>query len=125
MKIDEQKDDQAIFAEIGVRVRHARIRARLKQEELAARCGISRFAVMGLERGAGGTKLSTLVAVLRQLRLLHGLDAAFPEVGLTPLELAELESRAKDFPKTVRSRREGPRTHRAWGDGTKIEEKSC
>ena len=122
MKIDEQRDDQAIFAEIGARVRHARIRARLKQEELAARCGISRFAVMGLERGAGGTKLSTLISVLRQLHLLHGLDAVFPEVALTPLELAELESRMKDFPKTVRSRTKGPRTLRAWGDGTKIGE---
>lgn len=105
MKIDEHKTDIAIFAEIGERIRHARIRERLQQSELADLCGISRFSVIKLEHGEGGTRLSTLIAVMRQLRMLHLLDVAFPEVSLSPLELSELEAKRKHFPEVVRKRR--------------------
>lgn len=121
MKIDEQGDDLSIYREIGARIRNSRIREHLKQEELAERAGVSRFAVMGLERGEGGTKLSTLISVLRQLRLLHALDVVLPEIMLTPIEVAELESRRRKSPKRVRTSGKRPVGLKVWGDGTRIE----
>lgn len=122
MKIDEHKSNTAIFAEIGERIRHARIRERLQQAELAELCGISRFALIKLEKGEGGTKMSTLIPVMRQLRMLHALEVAFPAVTLSPIELSELEAKRKAFPKTVRkSKRVSPNSAgsgRLWGWGT-------
>lgn len=112
--------DAAFLVELGARIRHLRIQSRVKQAELAARCGISRSALVKLERGEGGVRLVTLVGVLRQLGILGCLDGVIPAVELSPREEAELEFAHKAVRKRVRDTRQVREAIRMWGDGTPI-----
>ena len=120
MKIDEQMNAEAVLVELGARIRYARVTSRLKQEDLAARSGISRAQLIRLERGDNSVKLQTLIAVLRTLRLLHALETALPPVELSPLQVADLELRKKRLPTQVRERKSKMSAVKSWGDGTKI-----
>ncbi|MHB1951072.1 MAG: helix-turn-helix domain-containing protein [Acidiferrobacteraceae bacterium] len=74
-------------AEIGERLRGARIRQRLEQKELANRANISVSAIKNLEGGKGST-LKSLIHVLRALNLQDLLDALPPADLISPLEVA-------------------------------------
>lgn len=121
MKIREDLKDELVLQEIGARLRAVRVRCRLKQEELAARCGISRKSLIRLEAGEGGIRLATFVMILRQLRILHSLDVAIPENTPTPMEVLEMEKKRKPLPKSVRTPRVKPKLSLRWGDGTMID----
>lgn len=120
MKIGDTTSTEAVLVEMGERVRYARVASRLKQEELAVRSGISRAQLIRLERGDSSAKLTTLIAVLRTLRLLHVLETALPSVELSPLQVADLELRKKRMPMQVRERKSKTSAVKSWGDGTKI-----
>lgn len=79
---------------IGRAVRQWRIDAGRSQAELAERAGLSRSAVQGLERGTG-SRLDTLVRVLRALGREDALDALAPAEGPSPLELLAARRRAE------------------------------
>lgn len=106
-------DEVSLLKEVGHRIAYLRISAKMKQSELAAKAGISRYALSRLENGAGGIHLDSFLSVLRCLNVLNRLSAVLPEPSLTPLQVAELEKRA--FPARVRSRRNGKAVVR-WGD---------
>ena len=120
MKIDNQITDIQLFREIGDRIRFARIQSRIKQEELADRCGISRSALIKLEKGDGGTRLSTFLSVLRQLRILQSFEVFLPERHMTPEMQLELDRKAKPLPKTVRDRKKSVTGIWKWGDGVPV-----
>lgn len=115
-RIDEL-DDTALLKELGRRIAFLRVSARMKQENLSEKTGISRFALSRLENGAGGIRLESFLAVLRCLNVLNRLTTVLPEPALTPLQLAELEKKGlkHSVPKRVRTRRLS--TARVWGDG--------
>lgn len=116
MKIRAELTDESILTELGARIRALRIRLAIKQEELAARCGISRKLVMRLEAGDGTIRLENFLPVLRQLGVLNSLDVVLPENVISPLEMANMEHRGKALPKTVRSRKPRPKRTVRWGD---------
>lgn len=93
---------------IGHAIRQARINAGYDQVALAERANLSRSTVQALENGAG-TRLRTLLAVLRALDRLDVFDSLIPETGPTPLELLA-EARRAD-----RRRATGPRRVRKSG----------
>lgn len=74
-------------AEIGERLRAARIRQRLEQKELASRANISIGAIKNLE-GGKGSALKSLINVLRALNLQDLLEALPPVDMISPLEVA-------------------------------------
>ena len=78
--------DSAIEAEIGARIRALRLRRNVTQQALAEAAGLSETAIKGLESGRG--RLSTLIAVLRELSALDHLDQFIPEITVSPLQLA-------------------------------------
>ena len=122
MKITEQLNDQALLMELGKRIAHLRAVRGLRQEDLARRCGISRFALSRLENGAGGVRVESFLSVLRQLGILPRLELLLEEISLTPLQEAALESVKASFPKRVRvNKRKVNVGLRKWGDGIKIE----
>jgi len=123
MIIENEISNADFLAEIGRRIRHARIVARIKQDELARRSGISRSALIKLENGDGGVRVITLVSVLRSLGLLGGFEVAIRPVELTPNELAEIEVRQTRFVKRVRTRKTVAPKLRTWGDGTPVDGK--
>ena len=118
-RIDEL-DDTALLKELGRRIAFLRVSARMKQEDLSEKTGISRYALSRLENGAGGIRLESFLAVLRCLNVLNRLTTVLPEPALTPLQLAELEKKGlkQTMPKRVRTRRQ--LTVRVWGDGTPL-----
>ncbi len=60
---------------LGENVRLARVRRRMSQQELALACGITRKTVYALEKGAPGTTIATVFAVLWKLGLLSTVQA--------------------------------------------------
>lgn len=109
----EQLDEDSLLKEVGRRIAYLRISAKMKQSELAAKAGISRYALSRLENGAGGIRLDSFLSVLRCLNGLNRLSAVLPEPSMTPLQVAELERLT--LPERVRSKRSGKAVLR-WGD---------
>lgn len=122
MKIDEKLSDDLLRKEIGLRLANARILLRLKQTELASRSGISRFCLSRIENGAGGVSFDSVLSVMRQLRLLSGLNFVFrePTIPLHDLVLKEKKAQIK-LPVRVRNRKaKNVVGARVWGDGERV-----
>jgi transcriptional regulator with XRE-family HTH domain len=99
--------DAALLEDLGRRLRRQRLLRNVTQRELADRTLLSLGTIKALEGGRG--KLSTLVAVLRELGLLHELEHFVAPPAASPLELAE---RRRD-----RQRARPRRAPRDGGDG--------
>jgi DNA-binding XRE family transcriptional regulator len=89
--------------EVGAAFRQFRIDADYGQSELADRANVSRSAVQALERGSG-SRLATVIAVLRALDRLDALNALLPEDGPTPLEALAEAKRASASKRSRKSR---------------------
>lgn len=79
---------------IGESVRQWRIDAGLSQDELAERASLSRSAVQAVETGRG-SRLATLIRVLRALDRSDALDALTPRAGPSPIEQLAAQRRAE------------------------------
>jgi len=90
-------------AEIGERLRAARIRRRLEQKELASASNVSVSAIKNLEGGKGST-LKSLINVLRALNLQDLLETLPPVDMVSPLEVART-GQAKLPQRVVKHRR--------------------
>lgn len=86
--------DREQEAAIGRALRAWRIADGRSQEELAERAGLSRSAIQSLERGSG-SRLATLIRVLRALGRDDALDALRPEPSATPMQLLAEQRRAE------------------------------
>ena len=98
--------DAEIERELGRRIKALRLRKNLTQDELAARALLHRNAISALESGKG-SRMSTLIAVLRELGALDHLSSFLPEIQVSPLLLLKGQgkerkraSRSADVPKT-------------------------
>jgi len=85
--------DKAIASELGARVKSLRLRRNISQQQLATGLGLSVNSIKALEQGK--SKLSTLIAVLRELDALDSLDKAIPEITISPLQLAKLHGKKR------------------------------
>lgn len=83
--------DSAALKELGERLRALRLRRNMTQEELAERALLAVGTVKSLEAGSG--KLSTLVAVLRELGALDQLERFIPPVAISPIKMADAGSK--------------------------------
>jgi len=79
--------DVAILKDLGERIRELRLRKNITQEVLAEHTLLAVGTIKSLEAGKG--KLSTLVAVLRELDALQQLDQFIPPITISPLKMAE------------------------------------
>lgn len=59
---------------LGLRIRLARLRRRLRQADLAAKIGRTRATVIAIERGSSGTEIGAYVSALWALGLLQELE---------------------------------------------------
>jgi DNA-binding XRE family transcriptional regulator len=76
MKVSQTLDPapaQAL-ARLGARIRLARVRRRLRQEDLAKQIGRARATVVAIEKGSPSTEIGAYVATLWSLGLLQELD---------------------------------------------------
>lgn len=88
------QSDREVLRGLGFRLRRARLRRNLSQEQLADRAGLNRTTISEYERGASTSTL-TLVQVLRALEMLDELEAFLPEPGPSPLDLARRQGRQR------------------------------
>ncbi|WP_297447033.1 helix-turn-helix transcriptional regulator [Acidiferrobacter sp.] len=80
--------DRAIAARLGGRLRALRLRHNRTQEDVAACAAVSLGTLKALEAGRG--KLETLIAILRELDALAGVEGFLPEPPASPLMLAHV-----------------------------------
>jgi putative transcriptional regulator len=117
MKITNGIADEAILAELGGRLRAARLSRNLTQQKLAEESGVSTVTINKLEKGEP-TQTLTLIRVLRSLALLEGFDAAIPEPVPSPIDRLRRSGQARQrasSPRRARPAEPAPRPWR-WGD---------
>ena len=103
--------DQGIAREIGDRVRSLRLRRNLTQQQVSEATALSLNAIKALE--SGKAKLTTLIAVLRELGSLDDLDRFIPEITVSPLQLARRKGRQRQRASGKRLLRR-PKDDAAW-----------
>jgi transcriptional regulator with XRE-family HTH domain len=81
-----------IVLEFGKRIKGYRIKKRLTQQELADKAGISLFTVTQVEKGKP-VSCSTLIAILRVLRMLDNFEMLIPEMEVSPIEQMKLQGK--------------------------------
>jgi len=86
--------DKGIEHELGKRIRALRLRKNITQKELAEATTLSLNTVKSLE--SGSAKLSTVIAVLRELNALDHMDNFIPEPSISPLQLAKMQGRQRE-----------------------------
>lgn len=77
---------EEIQAMLGQRVRRLRLNRNQDQAQVAAKAGVSERALRSLEAGEG-SKLITLIRVLKALEALASLDALAPEPSVSPMAM--------------------------------------
>ncbi|MGZ5030864.1 MAG: helix-turn-helix domain-containing protein [Methylobacter sp.] len=109
--ISYQMSDKAIAEDIGVRFRQLRLRKNITLEQLHERTLISINTLKALEKGNG--KLSTMIAVLRELGDLDALDHFIEPVTISPLQYIKMQGKQRKRarpPKPVHQ----PMDHESW-----------
>ena len=85
--------DKAIQKELGRRIKTLRLRKNITQKELSEATTLSLNSIKSIETGS--SKLSTLIAVLRELEALDHLDKFIPEISVSPMQLAKMQGRRR------------------------------
>ena len=85
--------DKGIENELGRRIKALRLRKNITQKELAEATTLSLNTIKSLESGSG--KLSTVIAVLRELGALDHIDNFIPEPSISPLQLARMQGKQR------------------------------
>jgi len=85
--------DKAIEQELGSRLKALRLQRNTTQKQLAEATTLSLNSIKSLESGRG--KLSTLIAVLRELQALDDLDNFIPEITISPIQLAKMQGQVR------------------------------
>ncbi len=86
--------DKGVEEELGNRIKALRLRKNITQKELAEAATLSLNAIKSLESGRG--KLSTLIAVLRELGALDHLNSFIPEPSISPIQLAKMQGKERE-----------------------------
>jgi putative transcriptional regulator len=89
----KDKTTEAIAAELGERLKQARLNTDMTQAEVAEQAGVSRKAVLNAEKGKA--QLETLVAIMMALQLTEQLDNFLPIQEVSPIQLAKLQGRKR------------------------------
>ena len=93
--------DKVIGTEIGARLKALRLRRNRTQQQVADAVAVSLNVIKALEAGKG--KLSFLIAVLRELEALDGLDQFISAPEVSPLQLAKQRGKKRQRASGIRS----------------------
>lgn len=85
--------DKALEHEIGEHIKNLRLQKNLTQEQLSKKTLLSLNTIKSLEAGRG--KISTLIAILRELKALDRLHVLTLELSISPLQLALAKNRER------------------------------
>jgi transcriptional regulator with XRE-family HTH domain len=79
---------------IGQRIKQLRLDYNITQKELATKTGMSRVSISKIERGKGAN-LSSLIQIMRGLRVLENIEHLIPEQEISPIEMIRLKNKSK------------------------------
>lgn len=82
-----------LVADLGERLKQARLNADLTQQNLADKTGLSRKVIMRAEKGQA--QLETVVAILMALDLTKQLDLFIPIATESPVQLAKRQGQRR------------------------------
>ena len=87
------KTDKEVSRLIGRRLRKHRLDQNLTQAELSAKTLLSVSTIQAAE--GGKCKLETVIAIIRELRLLHEFEKLLEPAAISPLQLVERDAPRK------------------------------
>ena len=83
----------AIAAELGDRIKTARLNVNLTQKALAKKAGVSLKAVSNGEKGK--STLESMIAILIALELTEQLNLFIPKPEISPIQLMKLQGKKR------------------------------
>jgi len=89
MKITFYSSTNEVLAELGGRIKAARIAMGITQKEMADQTNLSQRTISSLETGKD-VSFSTIIEVLRALGQLQSIELMIPEPGIRPSQIAAL-----------------------------------
>ncbi len=89
------KTDEQLLLEITRRIKQKRLNQNITQGDLASRSGLHVQTIKNFESGKG-SKLLTLIQLLRAFGELESLDKLLPEPGISPIELLKLKGKERE-----------------------------
>jgi transcriptional regulator with XRE-family HTH domain len=95
--------DPALIADVGKRLKEQRLRKNYTQQELAEKSGVSLGSVIKIEKGHS-VSFSTIVVLMRTLRLLENFELWIPKLPISPIELSKLQGKTKQRASKNKSR---------------------
>lgn len=121
MRIADLQSDKAVLAELGHRLREARLARNLSQSALAEEAGMARFTLQRIEEGQS-TSTANLIKLLRALDLTEGLEALIPEAADRPVDQMRRRSERRRRAGSPRKSPPGKDAEQwRWGDEGKAE----
>lgn len=114
MIIEPHMNDKAILAEIGLRLARRRLDLDLTQADLAREAGVSKRTVERVEAGES-TQFSTIVRILRVLKLLDAMEMLIPASGPRPMDLLKLRGKERQRVSS-KQRKKKEAEEWTWGD---------
>ncbi len=114
MKLSNDNSDDAVLKEIGNRIAQYRLNLDKTQAALAQEAGVSSRTMTRVERGHS-VQASSLVRILRALKLLDNVDRLIPEPAASPVQqlIMRGKQRKRASSKPVKSKKKGTWS---WGD---------
>lgn len=114
MKLTSDNSDSAILKEIGNRIAQYRLNQDKTQAALAQEAGVSNRTMTRVENG-NSVQASSLIRILRALKLVENLDGIIPEPVVSPVQQLKMQGkqRKRASSKFVNPNKEGTWS---WGD---------
>jgi len=86
--------DKKIEETLGERIKALRLRKNITQQAMADATTLSLNTIKALETGKG--KLSSFIAVLRELDALDHINNFIPEHSISPMQLARMQGKQRE-----------------------------
>jgi putative transcriptional regulator len=113
MKLTSDNSDGAVLKEIGNRIAQYRLNQDKTQAALAQEAGVSNRTMTRVENG-NSIQASSLIRILRALKLLENLDGLIPEPVASPVQQLKMQGKQR---KRASSKLETPYQEGTWSWG--------
>jgi transcriptional regulator with XRE-family HTH domain len=114
MKFVSDLSDDAVLKEMGHRIAQYRLNQDKTQAALAQEAGVSNRTMIRVEHGHS-VQASSIIRILRALKLVENLDTLIPEPAVSPVQQLKMQGkpRQRASSKSTNSKKEAPWS---WGD---------
>ena len=108
MKLSNDNSDDVVLKEIGNRIAQYRLNQDKTQAALAEEAGVSSRTMTRVERGHS-VQTSSLIRILRALKLVENLDRIIPEPVVSPVQqlIMQGKQRKRASSKLVKPQKKG------------------